>query len=255
MKLAFTSDLHYPVASPEQLTSLAHEIQAEAVEALILAGDLGESLNHEKFIEECISFFKNAAPKIGFVAGNHDLWGDTQRIWSEVLPSLSSDTVIYLEDQNLILNDVAVVGSYLHYDYSGAANPKLPDIFYKINKGRYNNDANYLDIQEDKNFFRRLRDGFLSRLKKAEEDPNIRAIVAVTHVPCLDGLIVRRPEWDVSNAYFGVNSFEDKLAAFTKLKWIVGGHSHVEKHTRLGSIQAFSIGSDYHQPKYYVIDV
>jgi DNA repair exonuclease SbcCD nuclease subunit len=86
MKLAITSDLHLPKTPTETITKLIADITAEKPDAVIIAGDIGES---SQSTATCLSLFRPIQCPVLVIAGNHDLFPDThssKRLWEEILP-------------------------------------------------------------------------------------------------------------------------------------------------------------------------
>src|SRR5206468_1614518 len=86
MRIAVTSDLHLPKTPASAIEELAAEVKAFTPDALVLAGDLGES---SADFEPCLSFFRPLTCPVLVLADNHDLFPDgvsTWRLWTQALP-------------------------------------------------------------------------------------------------------------------------------------------------------------------------
>ncbi|MCU1281672.1 MAG: calcineurin-like phosphoesterase family protein, partial [bacterium] len=70
MRLALTSDLHVD-HHPEVVPLVAERVRALAPDVLIVAGDLSSKLDT---LEAALAALRGSAPRLVFVAGNHDLW-------------------------------------------------------------------------------------------------------------------------------------------------------------------------------------
>lgn len=273
MKLIFTSDLHYPITKWDLIQKLAKDIAGENPRALVLGGDIGETVRDHRFIIECIELFvETVGCPILVFAGNHDLWVspdskiDSRQIWeSKFRKWVEAAGARYLEDQNFLYIEedgrtVAVVGSYLHCDYStkdtiGAVG-NLPDDYFWENKKRFINDGVYMrGLPNDREFAGEIGRGFLARLHQTK---TADAVVVCTHNPAVEELIIRRPHdtsWAMSTPYFGNISYQKELAEMKNLKYIISGHTHVGRRTTFNGMPAVSLDVDYNAPAYEVIDV
>jgi len=70
MKLAITCDLHLPKTPADTIIKLVADIAAENPDAIILAGDIGESSSDTA---SCVSLFRPIQCPVLVIAGNHDL--------------------------------------------------------------------------------------------------------------------------------------------------------------------------------------
>src|SRR5215470_8522478 len=86
MKVAFTSDLHIDITSHNRklLPYLAEEIERISPDALVLAGDIANTLSDWDVALEAfqhLAFMKFIAP------GNHDIWIESKRALERGLDS------------------------------------------------------------------------------------------------------------------------------------------------------------------------
>jgi hypothetical protein len=132
----------------------------------------------------------------------------------------------------------------LHYDLSAKDKvgpvAMLPDEYFIANKANIINDGRFfVGLPADKDFAKMVGEGFRQRLVAAKDD---QAIMVVTHVPCIEQLITRRPNdtrWATSTPFFGNLSHE-------KLIKSCSGHSHQkEEYVFENRIICRSIESDY----------
>jgi DNA repair exonuclease SbcCD nuclease subunit len=125
MKLAITSDLHLPKTPADTITKLVSEIAAENADAVIIAGDVGESSHHTA---ACLSPFRPIQCPILVLAGNHELFPDThssRRLWEGILPrTVQEFGYHWLEGSPYITDGIAIAGTIAWYDYS-AAGPSI----------------------------------------------------------------------------------------------------------------------------------
>ena len=272
MRIAVTSDLHYDLEGhltpPDAIEALARTIARERPDLLVLAGDLGHGLDN---FRRCVASFQGVAPRVAVLAGNHDVWRDERlghssaRLWEELLPEVCAELgVSWLEDDCLRLDGVAAVGSLAWYDYSGIDPEQaqhaslLPTL-----KPMLNNDATWIDWPHtDPEVAGRLGAALLARLDALEADPSVRSVAVFTHVPLLEGQMVRRrsnPNWGVSNAFFGNLTLGAQVSARPKVRLLVSGHTHFARDGALdrpsGPLRFAVIGSDYGAPAHRSFDL
>jgi 3',5'-cyclic AMP phosphodiesterase CpdA len=261
VKLAFTADLHLPITKAERLTTLAQEIASFHPDALVIAGDLGETVVD---FERCLSLFKqkNSCP-IYVLAGNHDLWMqraiDSRALWLERLPQAVLQTGCHwLEGTSFVLGDTAVAGTIAWYDYS-AVDPSIQalEMNFAQEKYQYNADALRIDWEwADAEFAARVAGPFVATLDRLEADPTVRRTIVVTHVPLVEGQMARDPsnkEWAFSNAYFGNLTLGRQVLDRPKVSHIISGHTHIGRECMVtrpkgAPVDARVLASDYERP-------
>ncbi len=287
MKIAFTADTHLVcgyegMTTETQLEALRDAMYAEDPDIIVLGGDVGEVRIDLSNFSRALEILGEGKPGV-VVAGNHDLWCNpgpitSEVLWSETIPKMCQDHGWhYLEDENWIKDGVAIVGSYLHYDYS-SADPEgaainhiranfpdwTPDEYYERMKKRVVNDAKFFrGLPRDKEFARLIGEAFEKRLLAAEADTEVHSIVIVTHVPCMPCQITRKPyewHWSCSTAYFGNLSHVTTIMGCSKIKYVLSGHSHQEnrsvvKFTDGQEVDVITLGSDYAAPTFEIIEV
>jgi predicted phosphohydrolase len=259
MRLAVTSDLHLPITSFARIAAMYHEIAEFNPDAVVLAGDIGESLLD---IEAVLKLFRQIDRPVLVIAGNHDLWNrdaPSQQLWEELLPQLVDSCGCHWLEAGVFTRDhVAVAGTIAWYDYSGA-DPTihaLPETFAR-EKGSFNNDAFLIDWPwSDIEFAARAAIPFLAMLDRLEKDPAVHRVIVVTHVPGLECQMTRRPhdrDWAFSNAYFGNLTLGHKIVAHSKVTHVISGHTHVGQTGLLElpdgrHVRARVIESEYRRP-------
>ncbi len=266
MRIIYTSDLHYPITSLEDIVSCAKKINEAKPEAIILGGDLGECRIDPKCFADVLGIFSDeCSSPLLVIPGNHDLWVNDETDYNSrdlfdlYLPSMVMDhNAKWLEFENYVIGDVAIVGSMLHYDYSAKDTVGIcagfSDEYYEHNKHKVNNDARFIVGINDKEFALFLGNKFQKRLLEAQDDDRINSIIVATHVPCLEQQIVRRPydfQWSVGTPYFGNLSCEKMIKSCSKVKFVVSGHSHCD----VKSEGVYVCPSDYKAPKFVIMDV
>lgn len=265
VKLAITSDLHYPITPPDRLQALAKEAAAWGPNACVLAGDLGESLPD---LIRCLKIFREALPcPVWVLPGDHDFWArppyDSRRLWLDLVPqAVTMAGCGWLEGASFRIEDVAVVGTVAWYDYS-SADPAIaflsPD--YAQRKMEFNADALRIDWEwSDEEFAAMAGARFLQALHQAEQDPEVRHIVAVTHFPILEAQLTRVPGQGLASAYLGNLTLGHKALACSKLRHAVCGHlsaprqNTVERQDR-APVECRALGSTYEKPAWLRLTV
>ncbi len=286
MKIAITADIHYaPKFATMQFTprftskailqSMMVRMLSREPDLIVLAGDIGETQVNKNYFRKALQVITGVCDSdahIAAVLGNHDIWSNDHptslELWETTLPQVMKEEIVWnLENKNWVKDGVAVIGSYLHYDYSSQDDKGLavenihnrfPDLtteefeerfrctrndFQKLSLEQYyarykylaNNDGKYLvGLPPDPIFSRQIGEGFRKRLQAAEDDPAVHSIVIVTHVPCMYCQITRHPYnlgWSIGTPYFGNLSHEDFIRGLTKVKHVVSAHSHNKEHS------------------------
>lgn len=240
MKIIFTADLHYPTTDIQTMRAFIAQIQEEKPDVIILGGDLGESLKSPEWFLTCVEEFTSLFDiPVLVLAGNHDLWTDgvpnSRHLWTTMLPELTKRAgAIWLEGGNHYAGPIAIVGSYLHYDYTAADKighaAGLTEKFWETNKKRICNDARYLvGLPSDVEFAREIGEPFKDRLEEAQLRPEIKEIIVATHVPIVDEQVTRNPHdysWAMGTPYFGCLSYDHWVDVCSKISHLVCGHNH-----------------------------
>jgi 3',5'-cyclic AMP phosphodiesterase CpdA len=252
-RVAVASDLHFDSAghltSPATVASLVEEIRAAEPAAVVLAGDIAHPLEN---FRRCLAAFQSLRVPVAVLAGNHDVWRDdsglgSQALWEHGLADATREAgALWLEDGELRVGDVAVVGSLAWYDYSAAPEHlRYPDEHYAAIKGSLNNDATCIDWPwSDVEFAWRLRQGLVAGLARLDRDASIRSVVVATHVPIFD---------------FGNLTTGAAVARYGKVRTVVSGHTHCGRSgtvVRDGAapIDVRVVGSEYRKPAFLVVD-
>jgi predicted phosphohydrolase len=243
-----------------------HEVEEFRPDAVVLAGDIGESLLD---IEAVLKLFQRIDCPVLVIAGNHDLWNrdaPSRELWEKLLPELvESCGCHWLESGTFIGDGVAVTGTIAWYDYSGAdaTIQVMPETFAR-EKGSFNNDAFLIDWPwSDVEFAELVAGPFLATLDRLESDALVQRIVVVTHVPVLECQMTRRPNdrnWAFSNAYFGNLTLGAKVVTRRKVSHVVSGHTHVGRSAVMEpldgrSVIARVIESEYRRPAWIELSI
>ncbi|HEV2405977.1 MAG TPA: metallophosphoesterase [Ktedonobacterales bacterium] len=265
--IVVTSDLHLGITKVESIRALVEAIAAEQPDLTVLAGDLGEGLAR---IRECLALFASLPGQVAALAGNHDVWAfrdgpSSQRMWEEYMPAAVREAgMLWLEDEVWRAGDLAVTGSLAWYDYSAvdATIPPYPPAYFASEKPNRNMDGRHVDWPwSDLDVARRLGDGLCARLDALEHDDAVRDVLVVTHVPLCERQMRRRPDdprWGFGNAYFGNLTLGRRALAYSKVRRIVSGHTHIaaagiESRPGLPDVPVEVIPSDFGSPRYVTL--
>lgn len=266
-RIIVTSDLHLGITTEQEIRTLAEQIAAAQPDLTVLAGDLGEGLTN---IRACLRLFAQLPGQVAVLMGNHDVWAyqhqATQTLWVELLPQMVRDAgMLWLEESAWICDGVALVGSMTWYDYSAVDPAVRPHAaaWFARHKRRINNDARFVTwTWSDPEAARILGDALHERVRTLEDDPTVRAVMIVTHVPIFRAQMLSKPGdrlWGISNAYFGNLTLGARLIGMSKLRRVVSGHTHcgreeVVERPDLPSLPVSVVASDYHRPAYVTIE-
>lgn len=133
MRIGCIADLHYGIdrwIDQRVRRFIDHSIAPAELDLLVVAGDLAESVElapdeigvrHEQILTR---LRQACGAPVAFCAGNHDIWTSTPQvasseIYHERLTAVAARTgTTYLDHENLLIGEVAVVGCYGHFDFS-----------------------------------------------------------------------------------------------------------------------------------------
>lgn len=273
VRVAVTSDLHYDptgtLTPPDVVRGLVSAMAAAEPDAVVIAGDLAHGL---PLFEACLDCFSSLNTPAGIIPGNHDVWRDpladlsSLALLETALPAACRERgFTWLEEDSLLVRDVAIVGGMCWYDYS-AVDPAvgISDDTLEAAKSLYNNDAHWVDwVYSDREMSSRLVAGLARRLAVMARDSAVRGILVATHVPVLEQQMVRKPEnprWGLSNAYFGNLTAGQVILGEPKVQAIISGHTHVARsgtasREAAGPVRYEVIGSEYGAPVFLVVEV
>ncbi|MFO0878897.1 MAG: metallophosphoesterase [Gemmataceae bacterium] len=234
LKLAFASDLNLTVTSVDALTALARKIAAATPSAVILAGDLAESL--QDFTRVVQLFRRELTCPLWIVPGDVDFWArppyDSTLLWKTLLPRAVADCgALWLEGKAQVLEGVAIAGSIGWYDYSAAGMAGMvSDPEFAQKKYLYNADALRIDWEySDPEFAGIVSAGLLATLDHLQQDPFVQQIVVATHFPLLEQQLNRQANKGFACAYSANLTLGKKVLGYSKLTHLVSGHLRQER--------------------------
>jgi hypothetical protein len=265
LKLALTSDLYLPVTPAEKLAEVARAMAASRPDVAVIAGDLAESLS--EFTRALGLFRKELRCPIWVLPGDVDFWArppyDSRRLWTDLLPqAVAGAGCSWLEGQSFTLGRVAVAGSVGWYDYSAAPMAGMvSDLEFAQQKYLHNADALRIDWDfSDPEFAGQVSFRLVTTLDGLEQDPGVEQVVVVTHFPILEQQVVRRPGAGFACAYAGNLTLGKKVLARRKVRHVVSGHAHVERHGTLpreglADVEYHVLPGDYEKPGWLSLTV
>jgi len=263
------SDLHHIKESPvsckkkRAITSLSHRNKFDLV---LLCGDNAELINDLSNHEDLFGFLKKTFEcPIGFIPGNHELWGkvisvSSEKLLYEIFPRVAELMEMkYLESSNIILDGWTIAGTYGHYDYSLGRTGKAVRLEnFKTGKlvlnGKENtwNDHEYMDWGKKKNeeVCTELAKGLEKRIKGIEKN-----LIVITH---------GAPGYELSG--YPSSTIQDFLGAFTgsekfaqicekyPVSYYFFGHTHSTAKGKINNATLVNVGSDYKNLAYCILD-
>jgi predicted phosphohydrolase len=258
VKLALTSDLYLGVTPPDRLAAMLREMADFGPDAVVVAGDLAESLAD---LTRCLKLLRqNLTAPIYVLPGDHDFWArppyDSSRLYRELIPqAVVGNGCHWLEGAAFVVEGVAVAGCIGWYDYSAASMAgMLSDLEFAQKKYMYNADALRIDWEWSDPEFAGLTGGaLLATLDQLEENPDVAAVVVVTHFPVLEQQLDRTRVAGFASAYAGNLSLGRKVLQRRKVSYVVSGHAHIAREATLAReglppVQVRVLPGDYEKP-------
>jgi 3',5'-cyclic AMP phosphodiesterase CpdA len=258
VKLAITSDLYMPVTHPDRLVGLARQMAHFAPDAVVVAGDLAESLTD---LARCLKLLRSEITcPLWVLPGDHDFWArppyDSHRLYQDLIPqTVTAAGCHYLEGASFVINGVAVAGTVAWYDYSSAGTAGIvSDLEFAQKKYMHNADALRIDWEwSDPEFAGLVSSALLATLDTLDQDPAVRSIIVVTHFPILEQQLDRDRLLGFASAYAGNLTLGKKILHRPKVSHILSGHAHAARECLvaregLPPIEVRVLPGDYEKP-------
>jgi hypothetical protein len=249
LRLGFTSDLHLE-QNPTVCRLVATRARELAVDVLVIAGDLG---GRGERLEVALGELSEAAPRVLFVPGNHDLWSrdtgaSSQDAYLDVLPAVCARAgVVYLPSGPVVAAGVTFVGQTGWYDYT-MRDPSLEGVVpvSAYVSGHYDKLAwsdRFLvrwpglmakdGKVDDPQLTAWMTERLAADLARAPRD---RPAVVVTHMLAFDALAPRRGlPWGFVRGFLGSASLGDTMIAAARggleIRQAIAGHTHFARRT------------------------
>jgi predicted MPP superfamily phosphohydrolase len=250
-RIAFTSDIHVDHHA-EVIARVAARTRELEADALIVAGDVTPDLGR---LAETLRALRDAAPRVAFLAGNHDLWSreggpDSRARYLDVIPGVCARAgVACLHHEAVVLDGASIAGQTGWYDYS----LRDPSHESEIALDAYRRGRFGRLVWTDKRFIRwpgleladgtaddeALADWMSARLARALLDaPRDRPLVAVTHMLPFGELAPRRPlPWGFVRGFLGAATLGASIAAAVEqgapVAYVVSGHTHFARRAEV----------------------
>jgi len=278
--LVATSDLHVGKTTLEQVLAMRAEIETGVardgliVEALLVLGDIGESLRD---IELCLGALSGLAPVQAVVVGNHDLF-DTERLGSSltrygnILPQrIAALGWIWGEGAPIIVpgSSTAIVMTPAWRDPSRLPTGELVRLKDRTALLAELPDGKWItpDLRDDA-----LADEQLKRFNNAlgQVNPTCDHLVIASHFPMFQELVRSDGPVTAADLFFYSPRFGEGLLNYLSQMnnrpgkiTAVSGHLHAPANFNISgplngnptaiTLQALSIDSKYGQPGYTIL--
>lgn len=236
MLIAFTSDWHYPHATPAAIAGLGARLAALNPDAVVVAGDAVEDAAIETLPRALTLLRDHYRGPLGFVCGNHELYvgpgESSSELFEKRLPAIVRNAgAVWLEADALDLpGGRRILGSIAWYDYSARSTETAAWSADQIAaaKASYSIDAERVHWPwDDVSFAVDRRHRLAQRLADSESDPDVRAIALVTHMPIFRAQTTCTLETDpLTRSYFYHFPLGEIAASSRKLQLVVSGHTH-----------------------------
>jgi predicted phosphohydrolase len=267
--IASVSDIHtdYP-ENRDAVVKLASEIHKSGADVVIIAGDV--SHKNER-ISRALRAFREVAPCVGYVPGNHDLWFDVpgvplrpdldtwHRYHVELRSIAESAGAHYLPASPLVVDGVAIVGSCGWYDYSLApewlrATVAEETLAAKQFGGVMWKDALCIafrdgqgELMRDADVARRMESELKAQLDLVADREDVKEVVVATHHQPFYEVVQRTGTlpWEYFNAFMGSTGLGEVIKGAPKVKTAVYGHTHFVGEHAVGSIRVYGTPLGY----------
>ena len=285
MRILVTADIHlgYDRAKSGDERFLHELSKVKNIDAIVVAGDIAENgpesthkaCKHHRRVFELLT--ATGCPNIAILAGSHDIWAiengpDSWELLMNTLHDLCREFgFTYLERDNLYVDDIAVVGTMAHYDYSMAEEDLIINgMMVKLKHYKKNTPPGYdKPVWGDAKFLRwdydditvcnMILNDFEKRLKTAID--KVERIIVASHtvpIPDVNGHIFKTNLKNrFLNAFSGTNLLNEIILrnnSSGKITDSVSGHTHIRiKPIKKDGITYRNIGGDYGKPRYDIL--
>lgn len=246
---------------------LAAEIHTRGAELVIIAGDIS---HRDDRIDRAVRAFREVAPQVAYIPGNHDLWsvpapGERTRpdAWVRYRRDLrglvESAGGHYLPAEPLRLGTTSVVGSTGWYDYSFAPEWILevqPEL--RFEDRRFGpvvwSDRRYVNFlapdgqtMSDPEVARVMEAELAAALAEVQSDDAVDQVVVVTHVQPFAEVVHRTGSlpWEYFTAFMGSRRLGEIILGASKVKAAIHGHSHVLRSELIAGRRVYGTALGY----------
>jgi len=263
MKIAFISDLHVD-SSLKNLTLLDYLLERLALltpDTFIIAGDI--AANPQLFEQTLQKFSPLTCHKL-LVAGNHDIWIDSEESvhhgihsgikYREIIPRICErNNFIYLGLEPCVIQGIGFAGTIGWYDYT-LRNKKYDSMFSmdtyrnKQYQDKFTwNDlyfAHWMDAhtnirKSDEEVAHEMESSLKNQLQSLTQKGVTTIVVVTHHVPF--STMVFYPNtlpFDFFSAYMGSEGLGEVILTERTVTHVICGHSHIKSSLTIGTAQA-----------------
>lgn len=269
LRIATVSDLHTDYEeNRDALVKLAVEIHSRQADLVIVAGDVSHRPDR---ISRALRAFKEAAPQVAYVPGNHEMWFDVpsardrpdlnswQRYRDELRNVAEDAGAHYLPAAPLVLGTIAVAGTCGWYDYSlmlaaYRSQVGLDALEAKTFGGVMWSDARYVAfrhpdgrIMTDPEVAARMELDLQRQLDQLDANSAVDEIVVVTHHQPFSEVVRRTGTlpWEYFNAFMGSAGLGETIMSSPKVRTAVYGHTHIVGEFDVRGIRVYGTALGY----------
>jgi 3',5'-cyclic AMP phosphodiesterase CpdA len=241
MRVALTSDLHVE-HHPDVVPLVGERVRALRPDVLVVAGDVSSQLGT---LEAALTALREAAPRLVFVPGNHDLWTragepSSRELYEREIPAACARAGADCVGRAPIdIGGVVFCGVTGWYDYS-LRNRALDATFTRADyergawgRLRWNDTARVVwpDDDGDELDAPAICARQVASLKVQLAEAGTRPTVVVTHHLPFHGLVTSKgePPWDFINGFMGSERLGEAIVAAGNVRAAVAGHTHFRK--------------------------
>jgi putative phosphoesterase len=236
MRIGVLSDIHVDLehAAPEGvLDGLAAAVTENAVEAMIIAGDVAN--DYRVTLQTLRALEQRTGVKVLFVPGNHDIWTERHPRMSswDIYDALLDFSGNLAAGPRQLPNGWVVIGDLGWYDFSFGGSQYSPEEFERMQIG-----ARLWQDKLKAVWNRPTRDVhrfFLEKLDSQLTQHAGRNIILVTHVVPIRDFTVQPPDaaWNYLNAFLGSSRYGE-LALAHGVGISISGHVHYRRQKTVG---------------------
>lgn len=269
MRIASISDLHVDhAANRGALAKLAAEVRRRGADLLIVAGDVSHD---DQQIEETLRSLGEAAPRVAYLPGNHDLWSpvpepraredvDTWERYRDHLRRIAERAgAHYVPARPLLLGPVALVGTCGWYDYSFVEDWVRAELGDAALAEKKLGPMSWLDgvmtafrgpdraLVDDATVARQMEAELSAQLAEVEARAEIEHVVVATHHQPFREVVFRTGTlpWEYFCAFMGSVGLGDVIRSGRKVRAAVYGHSHIVGDQMIGGLRVFGTALGY----------
>lgn len=252
--MALTSDLHVD-HHPDVVPLVGERVRALRPDVLVVAGDVSSRL---PTLEAALAALRTSAPRLVFVAGNHDLWtlpgapSSRQRYERDIPAACARAGADVVGAAPIEIDGVVFVGVTGWYDYT-LRNRELDATFSRADyergawgRLRWNDTARIVWPDDDGRELDApaICAAQIALLEAQLAAAGARPTVVVTHHLPFAGLVTSKgePPWDFINGFMGSSRLGEAMLRARNVRAGVCGHTHFRRRVEVeGAGGRFSV--------------